>query len=42
MLEAEKGDLENRVKQLEPDAKRLDAANKWKARGVNWLDEAIR
>ena len=39
MLEAEKGDLENRVKQLEPDAKRLDAANKWKARGVNWLDE---
>ena len=38
-LQAEKSDLENRVKQLEPDAKRLDAANKWKARGVNWLDE---
>lgn len=38
-LQAEKSDLENRVKLLEPDAKRLDAANKWKARGVNWLDE---
>jgi hypothetical protein len=38
-LQAEKSDLENRVKLLEPDAKRLDAASKWKARGVNWLDE---
>jgi hypothetical protein len=39
MLQDEKSDLENQIKKLEPDAKRLDAATKWKARQVNWLDE---
>ena len=29
-LQEEKSDLENQVKKLEPDAKRLDAATKWK------------
>jgi hypothetical protein len=38
-LRRQKTDLEDQVKKLEPDAKRLDAANKWKARQVNWLDE---
>jgi hypothetical protein len=34
-----KDDLDKEVKSMEPDAKRLDAATKWKARQVNWLDE---
>ncbi|MBA2225480.1 MAG: hypothetical protein WHU94_06790 [Thermogemmata sp.] len=38
-LQRRKQDLENEVKLLEPDAKRLDAVRKWQARGVNWLDE---
>lgn len=41
MLQEEKSDLENQVKKLEPDAKRLDAATKWKSRQVNWLDETF-
>jgi hypothetical protein len=38
-LQRRKTDLEKETKALEPDAKRLDAATKWKARQVNWLDE---
>ena len=38
-LQTQKTNLEKQHKTLEPDAKRLDAANKWKARRVNWLDE---
>jgi hypothetical protein len=38
-LQRRKQDLENEVKLLEPDARRLEAVRKWQARGVNWLDE---
>jgi hypothetical protein len=38
-LTKQKTSLEKKVKDLEPDAKRLDAARKWQARRVNWLDE---
>jgi hypothetical protein len=38
-LQRDKDELDKQVKALEPDAKRLDAALKWKARQVNWLDE---
>lgn len=38
-LKRKKDDLEKERQRLEPDTKRLDAANKWKARRVNWLDE---
>jgi hypothetical protein len=38
-LQRQKTDLEKEVKALEPDTKRFDAAKKWQARQVNWLDE---
>ena len=38
-LQRQKSNLEKEVKALEPDAKRFDAAKKWQARQVNWLDE---
>ena len=38
-LQMRKTDLEDSVKTMEPDAKRLDAARKWQGRRVNWLDE---
>jgi hypothetical protein len=38
-LQQKKTDLENKFKNSEPNAKRLEAANKWKSRRVNWLDE---
>ena len=37
-LQKKKADLEETVTQLEPDNKRLDAANQWLARRVVWLD----
>jgi len=39
LLQRQKADLDKEAKAFEPDAKRLDAATKWKARQVNWLDE---
>jgi hypothetical protein len=38
-LQIRKTDLEDSIKKMEPDAKRLDAAKKWQGRRVNWLDE---
>ena len=38
-LEREKASLEESLKIMGPDAKRLDAARKWQSRRVNWLDE---
>lgn len=38
-LRQRKKDLEDEIKLLEPDAKRVEAVRKWQSRGVNWLDE---
>ncbi len=38
-LQRRKTDLDNELKLLEPDMKRLQAVRQWQARGVNWLDE---
>jgi len=38
-LQARKADLDKTLADLEPDRKRLDAADQWAGRGVNYLDE---
>ncbi len=38
-LQMQKTSLEEDIKRMEPDSKRLEAARKWQSRRVNWLDE---